>query len=138
MKASQSYILVLDQTSDALYRAADDSHMLQHRLKHLSCSVVIANSPDQAVAQVRQEPPYLVILVSNCQAWLQPLVNQLRGTPYADSSTIVALTDSNVPSWLHQEENPGLDGFLVKPLNSDILKSLVQSAWVRQTCCKVS
>jgi AmiR/NasT family two-component response regulator len=62
-------------------------------------------------------------------------VNQFRSLADTCGITIVALTDVHAPSWLRQEENPGLDGFLVKPLNRDILSSLVQSAWIRQAYC---
>jgi AmiR/NasT family two-component response regulator len=86
------------------------------------------------MARASQTHPYLVILVGNCQIWSRALVSQLRSLNKPGSTTIVALTDCHAPSWLHQEDNPGLDGFLVKPLSGDVLISLIQSAWARQAC----
>lgn len=128
MKPSQSYVLVLDQQ-------LDDLHMLESLLNPLRCCVVVANSVEQAMAKISQEPPYLVILAGNRQNWSRALVNSLRARASTSSVTIVALTDVHAPSWQHQEENPGLDGYLVKPLSGDVLTSLVQSAWARQTYC---
>lgn len=96
--------------------------------------VVVARSADQAIAQIQQGYPSLVILVGhNHQAWSQTLVRHLRQTSPATEITIVALTDSTSPQWNHTEETPELDGFLVKPLSADIVKSLVESANARQT-----
>lgn len=84
---------------------------------------------------VKEAPPCLLILAGGHQHWSTALVDQLRGISGIGASTIVALTDIHAPSWLRQEDNPGIDGFLVKPLDPEVLTSLVQSAWVRQTCC---
>jgi AmiR/NasT family two-component response regulator len=127
MKSTQSYVLVLDQGSDYLQG-------LEFLMAQLKCPVVVAHSATQAIARVTQTPPYLIILAGNPQNWSRKLVNEFRQRVNARKTTIVALTDSHDPSWLHQEENPGLDGLLVKPLNGDVLTSVVQSAWMRQTC----
>ncbi|NJO42923.1 MAG: response regulator [Cyanobacteria bacterium CRU_2_1] len=96
--------------------------------------MVVASSADQAMAKAKQSPPSLIILSGNQQDWSQTLISRLRTIAnHSGGIMIVALTDSHAPSWLRQEENPGLDGFLVKPLNGDVLTSLVQSAWARQT-----
>ncbi|MBD2059824.1 response regulator transcription factor [Oculatella sp. FACHB-28] len=100
--------------------------------------MVFASSIDQVVAKVSQMSPYLVILAGDGQNWSQALVKDLRDAANTCETTIVALTDCNAPSWVHQEENPGFDGFLVKPISSDVLTSLVQSAWARQTYCSAS
>lgn len=128
MEQLQNYILILDEGSD-------DLQIIESLLGHLRCPMVVAGSPEQAMARVSQAPPYLLILVGNQQEWSKPLVHQFRGLADACGITIVALTDVHAPSWLRQEDNPGVDGFLVKPLNRDILSSVVQSAWVRQTYC---
>ena len=94
----------------------------------------IVTTPDQAVDLVHQNPPCLVILQGNCRSWSQKLVHTLRAIADADSITLVALTDAHAPSWLHQDENPGFDGFLANPLSSDVLFSLIQSAVARQLC----
>jgi DNA-binding response OmpR family regulator len=131
MKYPQNYVLVLTQD-------ADDLKILEALLNRLSCPVVIACSAEQAMTRASEGPPYLIILAGNQQNWSKALVNRFRSTGDACGMTIVALTERHAPSWLRQEENPGLDGFLVKPLNCDVLVSLVQSAWVRQTCCASS
>ncbi len=131
MKLSQSYVLVLDQQSD-------DVQLLESLLGKLRCPVVVARSTDQAVASMSQSAPYLIILTGNHQSWSQTLVNDLRGIVKACGVTIVALTECHAPSWLHQEENPGFDGLLVKPLSGDVLTSVIQSAWARQNYCSAS
>lgn len=121
------YILVL---------APDPQEVLNIRAieADLPYPVVVVRSADQAMAQVRQGHPSLVILVGhNHQTWPQALVRHLRQTSPATAITIVALTDSTSPQWNHTEETPELDGFLVKPLSADIVKSLVESANARQT-----
>ncbi len=129
MKRSQKYVLVLDQDSGNL-------HTLGSLLNQLHCPTVVARSIDQAMAETSQFSPYLIILSGNQQNWSQALVKKLRNVAnHSDYITIVALTDSHSSSWLSQEENPDLDGILVNPVNSDVLVSLVQSAWVRQTYC---
>ncbi|NJK84184.1 MAG: response regulator transcription factor [Saprospiraceae bacterium] len=128
MKLSQSYVLVLAQQSD-------DLQMLEALLVPLRCPVVVANSVEEVMAEVSQAPPYLVILAGNRQNWSHTLIARLRNHANTSTVTIVALTDVHAPSWQHQEDNPGLDGFLVKPLSIDVLASLVQSAWARQTYC---
>lgn len=128
MKPSQSYILVLDPDSDSLC-------LLESMLTRLQCPIVVTASIDHAVEQASKSLPYLIILSGNQQDWSEALVNQLRIHDNTCSTTIVALTDSHTPKWTRQEENPGIDGFLVKPLNTEVLFSLVQSAWARRTYC---
>jgi AmiR/NasT family two-component response regulator len=127
MKLSTSYVLVFDQQSD-------DLRTLEMLLQPLKCSVVVTNSVDQIMAIGSQTHPSLVILVGNDQHCSHALANQLRSMEQMGKATIVALTDFHAPRWLHPEENSVLDGFLVKPLSEEILTSLVQSAWARQTC----
>lgn len=124
----QNYILICGH-------GADDLHALESLLGPLRCPLVITSSLEQAVVKATHAPPYLLILIGSQQSWPKPLVNQLRSLADTWGITIVALTDVHAPSWLRQEDNPGVDGFLVKPLNRDILSSVVQSAWVRQTYC---
>jgi CheY-like chemotaxis protein len=130
MEPSQSYVLVVDQE-------ANDIHILESLLKCLSCSVVVVNSAEQAMMFASQDTPYLVIWISNYLGGAHQFVHQLRDQANHRSQPammIVALTDIGAPSWLQQDENPGFDGFLVKPISGEILSSVVQSAWVRQSC----
>ncbi len=127
MSSRSSYVLLLAQQPE-------DLHGLESSLESLRYSVEVAMSPDQAVDRVRQEPPCLVILGSTGQPWSQMLVQKLRSMTTVGMITIVALTDSHVVSWLGQEDNPGFDGFLVRPISRDVLSSLVYSADARRSC----
>jgi len=124
---AESYILLLAQ------------HPRQVRvlMSLLGCSrfsVQIACSEEQAVVQATEHPPFLVILAGDHQSWSQRLLRELRTQAKARAMTLIALTDFHAPSWIHQEENPGFDGFLVSPISSEVLSSLVQSAYTRQIC----
>jgi DNA-binding response OmpR family regulator len=127
MSSSHGYILVLD----AEPRGRSEAHLLESQLQY---PVFIADSVEQAVSRALQVPPSLVILVGErVQDWSMSLVEQLRRNVQAANLTIVALTDSGSPQWNYLEETPGLDGFLVKPLSTEILKSLVESAFARRS-----
>ncbi|HIK45683.1 MAG TPA: hypothetical protein IGR64_12490 [Leptolyngbyaceae cyanobacterium M65_K2018_010] len=121
------YILVLDPEQQEIRNI----HSIEADLQY---PVFVASSMEQAVNRLRQGEPCLVILVgNNVQAWSQPLLRHLRQTSYTADMTIVALTDSASPQWSHREDTPELDGFLVKPLSLDIVRSLVESAQARRT-----
>jgi AmiR/NasT family two-component response regulator len=130
MKRSRSYVLVFENQSD-------DLHILQSLLERMCCPFMVTDSTSHMLQAVSEAPPCLVILAGEHQHWSTTVVNQLRSITGIGASTIVALTDIHAPSWPRQEDNPGLDGFLVKPLDREVLASLVQSARVRQTCCSV-
>lgn len=131
MLKKHSYILVLDtQRQEAGWQEMGGAHSL---LTQLRCPVFITGSAEQAVAKVRQVAPYLVILMGDGPNWSKALVNQLRQEEQAFGMTIVALTDSASPRWGQQEDNPGLDGFLVKPLSDEVLTSLVESALAKRS-----
>lgn len=115
-------------------QGSDDLHRLEFLLKQLQCPVEVVCSTDQAMTRARQLPPCLVILAGNQQYWSKSSISRFRHVADRSGMTIVALTDFHAPSWLRQEDNPGVDGFLVKPLSGDVLNSLLQSAWVRQAC----
>ncbi|TVP69563.1 MAG: hypothetical protein EA342_03060 [Leptolyngbya sp. LCM1.Bin17] len=128
MTLLSGYILVLDPER----REFRDAHALEADLQY---PVFVASSTEQAVNQVKQAPPCLVILVGdNYQDWSQPLIDQLRQSSRTKDMTILALTDSTSPQWQYREDNSGVDGLLVKPLSQDILRSLMASAFARQAC----
>lgn len=127
MKATHDYVLVLDQHPD-------DIQAVETLLQVLHCPAVVIDSAEQVVDRVNEDFPYLMILVGNHQRWPKTFLNELRDIADTFGGTILALTDNYVPSWIRQDENPGFDGFLVQPLNSDVLVSLVQSAWIKQLC----
>jgi AmiR/NasT family two-component response regulator len=125
MASQSNYVLLLAPQTEEL-------HGLESLLVEMRYSVKIAHSAAQAIANINQEPPCLVILQED--PWLQPLIHQLRSIADADRMTLVVLTECHSPSWLYQEQNPGVDGFLVKPLSQDVLFSLIHSASARQRC----
>ncbi len=128
MNLPQDYILVLDPERGH----CDGANLLESDLQY---PVFVANSTEQAVTRVSQGAPCLVILMgNNVQTWSQPLVHQLRQHGHSSDMTIVALTDSTSPQWNYSEDLSGLDGLLVQPLSTDILRSLVESAFARSIC----
>jgi len=113
------------------------SQQMRFLLSLLECSsfvVQIACSEEQAMTQATERPPFLVILAGDHRSWSQSLLDRLRTHTFTRPTTLIALTDFHAPSWVHQEENPGFDGFLVSPISREVLLSLVQSAYTRQTC----
>lgn len=47
---------------------------------------------------------------------------------------IVALSDEDSPRWLHPQDNPGFDGFLVYPIDERILSNLLEMSQIRRIC----
>ncbi|MEB3358718.1 MAG: hypothetical protein VKK04_18475 [Synechococcales bacterium] len=126
MKNLQDYVLVLEQQSE-------DAHNLKLLLEPFRCPLVIASSAEQVMARLNHSTPYLVILIGNHHDWPATLVARLRQRADAVGSTIVALTDYHAPNWPSQEETRLFDGFLVKPLDEDVLASLIQAARAKQS-----
>lgn len=120
-----SYVLLLAEQAEELFGLAS-------LLEKLRFTVEIAHSAEQAIAKVSHTAPCLMILQGN--RWSSTFVQELRTLANSQRMMLVVLTDCHAPSWLHQDQNPGFDGYLVKPLSSDVLSSLVQSASVRQQC----
>jgi DNA-binding NarL/FixJ family response regulator len=131
MNAASNYILLLAKHPRQV-------RILMSLLRCSPYSVELACSEEQAVFQTRERTPFLVILTGDHQHWSQGLLNELRARASARHITLIALTDFHAPSWIYQEENPGFDGFLVNPISSEVLVSLVQSAHTRQRCCSFS
>lgn len=130
MKNLRKYVLVL----------ASDSHDLQSLeslVNALSCPVAIAYSITQAISQATQILPFLIIVAGDRSEHLITNVRQLRRTCSLCEPTILILTESHTPRWFPPEDSPGFDGYLVQPLASDILVSLVESAWARHSYCQV-
>ncbi len=105
---------------------------LESLLQQLPLDVEVVDTADQALARVSQKPPCLVILQEHLRS--EAIIQQLRTIASADRMTLVIVTETDSPSWLHQEQHPDIDGFLVKPLSSDVLFSLIHSASARQYC----
>lgn len=108
---------------------------LRSSLMPLTAAVAIANSPDQALEQASQLFPSLVILLGNPQQGSPQLIARLRQIAGFCGVTIVELTEFQTSSWLDPESELAVDGYLVKPIERDILVSLIQSAWAKQKCC---
>jgi CheY-like chemotaxis protein len=128
MQSSSNNILLLAKQPREL-------RVLSSLLRHSSYSVTSASSEEQALAQMTRRSPFLIILAGDHQCWSQALLKEVRIYASTHRTTFVALTDFHTPRWMHQEENPGFDGFLVYPLSNDVLSSLVQSAHTRQAFC---
>ena len=109
--------------------------MLEALLRYSNYAITSAYSEAQALAQMNQQSPFLIILAGDHQGWSQALLQELRTVASTHRTTVVALTDFHAPRWLHQDENPGFDGFLVSPISGEVLSSLVQSAQTRQAFC---
>ena len=105
---------------------------LESLLQQVALDVEIVNTTDQALARVSQRPPCLVILQEHLRS--EATIHQLRTLANADRMTLVIVTETDSPSWFHQDLHPDVDGFLVKPLSSDVLFSLIHSASARQYC----
>lgn len=127
MESTSGYILLLA-------RHPRQVRVLMSLLGCSSFSVEIACSEAQAILQASEHPPFLVILAGDHRDWSQDLLDKLREYTNTQQTTLVALTDFHAPSWIRQEENPGFDGFLVSPISSEVLSSLVQAAYMRQMC----
>ncbi len=128
MQSSPSDILLLA-------KQPHEARILASLLRQSSYSVASTSSEAQALAQITRKPPFLIILTGDYHTWSQTLLGELRTYANMHRITLVALTDFHAPRWMHQEENPGFDGFLVYPLSSEVLSSLVQSAHTRQAVC---
>ncbi|MBW4692537.1 MAG: hypothetical protein KME27_12310 [Lyngbya sp. HA4199-MV5] len=124
-------------SSDILLLAKQprEVHVLASLLRCSSYSVTSAGTEEEAIAHLTRQPPFLIILAGDHQNWSHTLLQDLRTYASTHRTTFVALTDFHAPRWMHQEENPGFDGFLVYPLSSEVLTSLVQSAQTRQAFC---
>jgi hypothetical protein len=127
MQLPKCCVLVLHQQPDEM------ATLMEFSTEELKCPMVVASSVEQAILRAEQLLPNLIILVGGEPNWPQTLIAQLRSIDAIAQATIVALTENQV--WLSSDDHPGLDGLLVRPLHSDVLSSLVHSAWVRQTCC---
>lgn len=125
MTSCKDYVLILDEQQQVSPRP--DLPLETDR-----CDVFVASSFEQAVARAKQAAPCLVILAGDDQRWVQTQVHTLRQSTQAHEATILALTESTHPNWEPHEETPDLDGFLVKPLTTEVLTSLVQSALIKR------
>lgn len=125
MTSLKDYVLILDEQQQLPPHS--DLPLGDDR-----CDVFVASSFQQAVAQAKQAAPCLVILAGDDRRWVQMQVHTLRQSTQAHQATILALTESTHPNWEPHEETPDLDGFLVKPLTTDVLTSLVQSALIKR------
>lgn len=121
MDTSEGYILLIGQQKEACFP-------FQFLLRQFGVSLVAVSTLDQAITHLKQRPPYLVILSGSRAHDSLGVVYRLRETAKPAEVTIVALTETHDPRWSPQEDHPGLDGFLVKPLSADVLNSVIASA----------
>ena len=132
--SAPDYILVLEQ------QPSHDSRLLSMLLDVWRSPLVVASSTAQVLDRIRYLPPSLVILIGNHESWPNQFSNQLRQEANSLGCTILALTDATSPSWPRQDEDDGsiFDGFLVKPLSSDVLASVLQTAQARRSVRSLS
>lgn len=121
------YILVLEQQPSQDYR------LLSILLDAWRSPLVVASSTAQVLDRIRYLPPSLVILIGNHESWPYQFSHQLRLEANSLGCTILALTDATSPSWPGQDDGSIFDGFLVKPLSSDVLASVLQAAQARRS-----
>lgn len=121
------YILVLEQ------QPSQDSCLLSMLLDIWRSPLVVASSTTQVLDRIRYLPPSLVILIGNHESWPNQFSLQLRQQANSLGCTILALTDATSPSWPGQDDGSIFDGFLVKPLTSDVLASVLQTAQARRS-----
>ncbi len=102
----------------------------------IRCPMVIADSPEMAIATAQANPPYLVILSGeNSQTWSSPRVaQQIRQSVQPEAIVIVSLNESSDLIWEPQIGSPEIDGFFVTPMSTDVLSSLNESAMAKQKC----
>ncbi|WP_448560760.1 hypothetical protein [Trichothermofontia sp.] len=125
----QSYILVLGQSAE------DCQWLYGLPPERLQCSVMVVSSLEEAVQQVNQAVPCLLILAGGQSVWHTSIVQRFRSLTNDCGMTIVVVSESHAPRWTRQDNSMGIDGYLVKPITGEILNSLIQSAWARQVCC---
>ena len=131
MKQSQNYVLIVGDPSGAPLATESMSQTL-------SCPVIAATSPTQALALAQSAPPHLVILSGDDGiTWSHSIVRQLRKSIQTNSVMIVAVTGSSEPSWLPREDNPEIDGFFVEPISADVLSTLNESAITKKRCLQL-
>lgn len=130
--SAPDYILVLEQ------QPSYDSRLLSMLLDVWRSPLVVASSTNQVLDRIRYLPPSLVILIGNHESWPNQFSHQLRKEANLLGCTILALTDAASPSWPGQDDGSIFDGFLVKPLSSDVLTSVLQTAQARRSVRSLS
>jgi DNA-binding response OmpR family regulator len=124
-------ILLLEQFST-------DENQLRSLLSQLQCSVTVVRSIEQAVLNLSRILPCLVILNSNDLDWVQASAQQIRPFRHTSPMTLVALTDPDSPNWQWAARLPGIDGYLIKPLDRSVLRTVLRAALARQSCQPLS
>lgn len=125
---SQSYILVVDPTSDGCHSSTKHRDIEQYG-ERLGCPIVFTDSLVQAIATAQQSCPYLVILSGGLvQQWSSQMAQQLRQSIQLSGLIIVAVTDSSELSWEMEYRDSGLDGLFVEPLSPTVLSALSETA----------
>ncbi|NET51598.1 MAG: hypothetical protein F6K09_23675 [Merismopedia sp. SIO2A8] len=127
MTNAPDYILVLEQ------QPSHDPQGLALLQMVWRSPLVVAHSTAQVLDSIRDIPPCLVILIGNHTRWPSQFSRQLRTEANSLGCTILALTDAAAPSWPDQSDTSIFDGFLVKPLTSDVLTSVLQTAQARRS-----
>ena len=110
----------------------DDLLVLQTLLRQLHYPSVVACTAHQALRYAQYLSPSLMILANQTPQWTESYLQRLRTITGHQHATLLLLGDQHDPHWLPMEDNPGLDGFLVKPLSYDVLASVMESTLAKQ------
>lgn len=128
MTLSSDCILVLEQQTDDLQQFEPVAEML-------SCRLLVTHSTTDFLTQVAQRHPYLMLLVGPCQGWPTDFSNAVKQLVGQFGGTVVALTedtDEEASDAFLQQKDAMVDGCLVKPLNEEVLLSIMHAAQARR------
>jgi hypothetical protein len=95
-------------------------------------SLRITKSVDETLRQIQHNIPDLLILAGNEMDWPSTFVGGCRAIAGDAALLILALTTGCALPWMQPKDHPGVDGFLVQPIEDGILRLLLQSAKLRQ------
>lgn len=95
-------------------------------------SLRITKSVDETLHQIQHSLPDLLILAGDAADWPSTFVTGCRTIAGDAALMILALTTSCALPWMLPKDNPGVDGFLVQPIQHGVLRLLLQSAKLRQ------
>jgi hypothetical protein len=94
-------------------------------------SLRITKSVEETLGQIKQSIPDLLILAGDERHWPSTFVAGCRSIAGDAALLILALTNGSLP-WSPAQSSPGIDGFLVQPIQGGVLRLLLQSAKLRQ------
>jgi len=128
MTPSYDCVLVLEQQTN-------DFQRFEPLVEMLSCRMIVTHSYGEFLNHLNQSRPYLVLLVGPCQGWPADFSSRVRQLVDQFGGTVIALTentDEQASEVFLQQKDAMIDGCLVKPLNEEVLASIMHAAKARQ------